>query len=167
MFAPLEAYPASIIYGDVSRAMRGRGSAESPSQTASTGGPNFRNTAEMRKSGFIFLPFVFTSVNVARARPASLLVYFALSSPLFCSTGFSTKSGKDVSARSKPRRSVRTCTIILEYPCCDKEAAVTRWNNDFRRECTSTRCARRRLLFDIDVATIYAIFYAFMIYCVS
>lgn len=53
----------------------------------------------------------------------------------------------------KPLRySVRTCTIILEYLCCDKEPATTHWNNDFRRGCISTWNARRRL-FDCSIST--------------
>lgn len=67
-----------------------------------------------------------------------------------------------------PRYSVRTCTIILEYLCCDKEPATTHWNNDFRRGCISTWSARRRL-FDCSISTakIYVTFFTCPLYVIS
>lgn len=50
-----------------------------------------------------------------------------------------------------PRYSVRTCTIILEYLCCDKEPTTTHWNNDFRWGCFHLKCSTKIIrLFDID-----------------
>lgn len=98
-YSHLEAYP-SIIYGDVSCAMERGEREEVPNRRVklclhqSEIQPRFGKAA----SGFIFLSFVFTSVNVAPRFPTFSRIKekreVPLSCPLFYSTGFSRKAEK-------------------------------------------------------------------------